>query len=204
MNFPPEPLPALGRMMVFVDGENLVARFQAMLAEGRTPTNEVRHRQDVFVWSPGAVWPGYNAVLRATYYTYVVGTDETVLEVANEIRSLQFVQYNPPGHHLSSWLGDALFAKVLRKIKGARTPKGLDIQLSVDVLSNTYQNNLDVVYLVAGDGDYAPLIAECQRQGKQVFVAALSSGLNPSLKVLADRFLDLDNHFVTPKVESAA
>jgi uncharacterized LabA/DUF88 family protein len=131
-----------------------------------------------------------------------VGNDETVLEAANEVRGLQFAQYNPPGHYLSPRLGDTLYPKILRKLKSARNPKGIDIQLSVDVLSNTYQNNLDVVYLIAGDGDYAPLIAECQRQGKQVFVAALSSGLNPSLKVVADRFIDLDNYFVKPKVDA--
>jgi uncharacterized LabA/DUF88 family protein len=185
-------------MMVFIDGENLVARYQGMLKDGRTPLPEVRHRKDVYTWSQGAVWPGMSVVLRATYYTYAVGSDEVILEAANEIRTLTFAQYNPPGHHLSPRLGDALYPKVLKKIKDARNPKGVDIQLTVDVLSNTYQNNLDVVYLVAGDGDYAPLIAECQRQGKQVFVAALSSGLNPSLKVIADRFIDLDNYFVSP------
>jgi hypothetical protein len=188
--------------MVFIDGENLVARYQAMLDAGCTPTPEVRHRPDVYAWSYSAVWAGYNAVLRATYYTYIVGNDETVLEAANEVRGLQFAQYNPPGHYLSPRLGDTLYPKILRKLKSARNPKGIDIQLSVDVLSNTYQNNLDVVYLIAGDGDYAPLIAECQRQGKQVFVAALSSGLNPSLKVVADRFIDLDNYFVKPKVDA--
>ena len=88
--------------------------------------------------------------------------------------------------------------KVLKKVRTARGGKGVDIQLTVDVLSNTYQNNLDVVYLISGDGDYAPLIAECQRQGKIVFVAALSSGLNPSLPVVADRFIDLDNCFLEP------
>ena len=202
MNLPPEPLPTPGRMMVFVDGENLVARYQAMIDDGRTPKNDVRHKQDVYAWSHGAVWPGYNAVLRATYYAYVVGNDETVLHISNEVRALQFAQYNPPGHNLSPRLGDSLYPRILRKTKGARNPKGLDIQLSVDVLSNTYQNNLDTVYLVAGDGDYAPLIAECQRQGKQVFVAALSSGLNPSLKVLADRFIPLDNYFVEPNTDA--
>lgn len=204
MPLPAEPLPALARMMVFVDGENLVARYQAMLSSGRTPSHEVRHRPDVFAWSHGAVWTGMSVVLRATYYTYVVGNEETILETSNAIRALTFAQYNPPGHHLSPRLGDSLYPKVLRKLKNSRNPKGIDIQLTVDVLSNTYQNNLDVVYLVAADGDYAPLIAECQRQGKQVFVAALSSGLNPSLRVIADRFIDIDNHFVVPAAEGSA
>jgi len=187
-------------MMVFVDGENLVMRYQNMLKGGRTPSHEVRHRQDVYAWSPGSIWLGMCVVERATYYTYAVGSEEVVLQIAEEIKALTYVQYSVPGQgHLAAQLGDSLYPVVLRKLKGARHPKGVDIQLSVDVLSNTYQNNLDVVYLIAGDGDYAPLIAECQRQGKQVFVAALSSGLNPSLRIKADRFIDLDNDYVVPK-----
>ena len=198
MSMPLAPLPSLGRLMVFVDGENLVARYQAMLKEGRTPSHEVWHRPDVYAWSHGSVWPGMCIVQRATYYTYAVGSDEIVLQVAEEIKALTFAQYYIPGQNLAPRLGDALYPVVLRKVKGARNPKGVDIQLCVDVLSNTYQNNLDVVYLVGGDGDYAPLIAECQRQGKQVFVAALSSGLNPSLRVKADRFFELDNDYFAP------
>ena len=34
-----DPMPPLGRMMVFVDGENLVLRFQDMVADGRAPQN---------------------------------------------------------------------------------------------------------------------------------------------------------------------
>ena len=190
--------------MAFIDGENLVARYQAMLSDGRTPTHEVRHRQDIYAWSPAVIWTGLNVVSRATYYTYAIGSEEIVLEVADEIRSLVFTQYNPIGQNLSSRLGDTLYPKVLRKLKRARNPKGVDIQLTVDVLSNTYQNNLDIVFLVGGDGDYAPLIAECQRQGKQVFIAALSSGLNPGLRVVADRFIDLDTYFFNPVEQSAA
>ena len=39
MNSQQYSLPALRRMMVFVDGENLVYRYQAMLDAGRTPSD---------------------------------------------------------------------------------------------------------------------------------------------------------------------
>ena len=198
MNVLPQPLPRLGRMMVFIDGENLVCRYQDMIAAGRRRNDDTRHLKDVFAWAPRAVWPALNVVLRATYYTYAVGSDEIQLEIAGQIQALTFVQYNPPGHNLAPGLGNTLYPKVFKKLKNARNPKGVDIQLSVDALSNAYQDNLDVVYLVAGDGDYAPLVAECQRLGKSVFVAAVSSGLNNNLKVLADRFIDLDGIFFEP------
>ena len=42
-----KPMPNLGRMMVFVDGENLVKRFEAMLKDGRTIGNGVAHKKGV-------------------------------------------------------------------------------------------------------------------------------------------------------------
>jgi hypothetical protein len=37
------PVPGLGRMMVFVDGENMVCRFQDMLNKGKTPRPSLVH-----------------------------------------------------------------------------------------------------------------------------------------------------------------
>lgn len=45
--------------------------------------------------------------------------------------------------------------------------------MTVDILSNVYQDNLDTVFLVAGDGDYLPLIKEIRRFGKQIYLAFL-------------------------------
>ncbi|MGD7035160.1 hypothetical protein [Methylotuvimicrobium buryatense] len=62
MKHEPVALPNLGRMMVFVDGENLVLRFQAMVAEGRMPIDDIAYEKDIYVWSNGSVWPGLNQV----------------------------------------------------------------------------------------------------------------------------------------------
>ena len=67
--------------------------------------------------------------------------------------------------------------------------------MTLDILTNVYQNNLDTVYIVSGDGDFIPLIKECIRFGKHVHVAALSSGLSPELRYEADQFLLLDNMY---------
>lgn len=193
---PRDPVPPLGRMMVFIDGENLVARYQAMENE-RKLMPKVRHRKDTYVWNGYSIRPGLNVVLRATYYTYAVGSSDIVNEVAGELRSFNFSQYSIPGEHFTNQLVQTLYPRVFKKSKN-RSGKGVDIQMTVDVLTNVYQNNLDVVYLVSGDGDYAPLIHEAQRMGKHVIVAALSSGLSPELKLIADSFFDLDNVYFEP------
>ena len=190
----PDPLPPLARMMVFIDGENLVARYEAMQAAGRTPRADVQHQKDVYVWAHGAVWPGVHIVQRATFYTYVQGSEQTAADASAAIKALTFGQYSAPGHGFPSRLVNTLYPRVFRKTKN-RPGKAVDIQMTVDCLGHAYHNNLDTVYLVSGDGDYEPLIAECQRLGKSVFVAALSSGLSKTLPTVADRFIDLDNFF---------
>lgn len=191
------PIPGLGRMMVFVDGENLVARFQAMQKQGRTPQLDVAHRQNTYVWGRATVQPALNVVFRATYYTYTIGSAEVVDEVATELQAMRFQQYSIVGENFLLELVQTLYPRVFSKYKN-RSGKGVDIQMTVDILTNVYQDNLDTVYLVSGDGYYAPLIREAQRMGKHVVVAALSSGLSPSLKLIADKFFDLDAVYFTP------
>ena len=157
----------------------------------------VQYRKDIYAWSFPTVLPGLNVVLRATYYTYAVGSLELIDEVASQIQSLRFRQYTVLGEHFTSALVQTLYPRVFSKPKN-RSGKGVDIQMTVDVLTNVYQNNLDTVYLVSGDGDYAPLIHEAQRMGKQVIVAALSGGLSPKLRLIADGFIDLDNAYFQP------
>jgi uncharacterized LabA/DUF88 family protein len=53
------------------------------------------------------------------------------------------------------------------------------------------------VYLVTGAGDYIPLIEEVMRNGKQVYLAALSEGLNKALPNSVDKFYNLDDAFFT-------
>lgn len=70
--------------------------------------------------------------------------------------------------------------------------------MTVEILTNTFQDNLDSIYLLSGDGDYKPVIEECIRRGKQVFIGAVSSGLNEGLKLIADQFLPLDDYYFFP------
>ena len=50
--------------------------------------------------------------------------------------------------------------------------------------------------LLAGDGDYVPLILELKRLGKVVYVAFFSaSGLSPELRLAADGFFELEPFF---------
>src|SRR6266850_4503851 len=79
------------RMMVFVDGENLTMRFQDMVRKGRTPRPEVKLIPDVFVWQPQTIVETFRLeIVRVTYYSYAVGTDEQFQKWCDEIRGIQY------------------------------------------------------------------------------------------------------------------
>ena len=129
MNEPRDPMPLLGRMMAFIDGENMVARYQAMLESGLKPYDHVKHHRDVYVWLPGVIWPALNVVLRATYYTYIVGNEEAILDASAAIRAMTFQQYYVPGQSAPGRLINTLTPRVFSKPKN-RSGKGVDIQMT--------------------------------------------------------------------------
>ena len=88
---------------------------------------------------------------------------------------------------------------IFRKAKNRSATKGVDIALTTDLLSNAYRNNYDVAVLIAGDGDYVPLVEDVKRLGKLVHVAFLAEeggGLSPELYLASDVFWPIDYLFM--------
>jgi uncharacterized LabA/DUF88 family protein len=175
-------------MMVFVDGENMVFRYQSMLQKGWVPRDDgITHLEDVLVWHKTfSHLAREDQVLRATYYTYVVGDTNKIRDTRQAIKSLEHKT------HRNSTLPNRLTPKVFKKPRSAAEAKGVDIQLTVDVLTHVHSDNVDTVLLLSGDGDYLPLIQEVQRCGKLCYVSAFSDGLNEELTYAADKFYCLD------------
>ena len=156
----------VGGWMTFVDGENFTLRAQELARrEGiDLSADPAHHLQDVFAWIPefGAINGIYTYQLfpleqplatRAYYYTSVTGAESTLLSVKQRLRDLGF---------------DPL---VFKKPSGNVKSKGVDITLTKDMLSHAFSDHYDDAVVVAGDGDYIPLIEEVKRQGKRVYVA---------------------------------
>lgn len=183
----PRPMPAFRRMMVFIDGENITFSYQRLLDKNHSPKNSVKHSENVYVWEENSIqFPGLHNIIRANYYTYATGSDENIKEINTEIKSLFYRK------HTDSPLPNYLYPVVFKKEKKEAQSKGVDIQMTVDILSNIYRDNIDTVYLIAGDGDYLPIIDEAIRMGKQVYLSAFSEGLNPKLEHKVDQFFLLD------------
>lgn len=174
-------------MIVLIDGENLVFRYQALVDEGKVPRDGTTHIPDTLVWHDTYTQLAWrHHVLRATYYTYCVGDDQRIREVSSQIKGMQFGQwrFSPTSSNLSP--------VVLKKHNRSAKRKGVDIRITVEALSHAFRNNADVFLLLSGDGDYVPLVEELRRTGKQVYVSAFSHGLNTELPQVADQFYLLD------------
>jgi uncharacterized LabA/DUF88 family protein len=187
------------RTMVFIDGENLTLRYQNMLAAQRTPTPQTIHKQDVYAWNPSVlqVFPNLE-ILRITYYTYAVGTEEQIDIWANELKQNSHTyRADRNDFAFQVFLNPRIFKKRQRSAKR----KGVDISIAVDSLTLAFNDSIDIVFLITGDGDYVPLIDALMRAGKQVYLAALSDGLNSQLPNIVDRFACLDNLFFNAQAE---
>jgi uncharacterized LabA/DUF88 family protein len=70
--------------------------------------------------------------------------------------------------------------------------KGLDILIATDMLTNALRNCYDTAILVSGDGDFAPVLEEIARAGKQIENAVFSSTRSDALINASDLFIELN------------
>ncbi|MHC5756963.1 NYN domain-containing protein [Nostoc sp.] len=179
------------KVMLFIDGENMVCRYQAMITQGLVPKQpEIHfHDKDVYIWTPLKIFTEeseyHNEIIRAYYYTSVIGDDIKLNSVFNNMKNIQILATTP------QTLYPVIFKKVRKEIKA----KCVDIQMTVDILSHVYQNNIDTVCLFSGDGDYLPVVKEIISKGKRILIGAFSNGLHSSLIQLADAVINLDTVF---------
>ena len=176
---------SIRRWMVFIDGEGVAIRGAELLKRWELhPCDGPFYWRDSLLWFPdfnhnqflraagGATTPA--TALRSTYYTSVQGSSEDRARVEERIFEL------------------GLQGAVFQKPKG-RESKGVDIQLARDLLVHAFERNFDACVLMAGDGDFVPLVEEVQRRGRVVIVAFFESqGLSPELRRAGDGFSSLD------------
>jgi uncharacterized LabA/DUF88 family protein len=178
--------------IAFVDGENLVCRYQEMAAT-RKRRSEVSHFQDAVVWSPQITLWTYMDLIRVNYYTSVVGTDEKVRAIEQEIASITY----------SCRVSDAglagsakLIPRVHKRLANSRKSKVVDVDITLDVMRTALETQVGAIFLLSGDGDYLPLVREvARRTAKQVWLGAFSSGLSEPLRDNVEAFVQLDSMF---------
>lgn len=192
------------KVVVFVDGENLVITYERMLAAGRVPrtlksatlsggtTRDpiVTYVPKCFVWSPSIFVDSGLDLVRINYYTCVVGADTKVTQVTEEIARTPFTTYSP----------NNLIPRVHKKLLQSQKTKVVDVDITMDFFRAAQSMPVDALMLLSGDGDYLPLIHDVVRTtSKQVYIAAFSHGLARQLTTCAEQFQCLDDSFFEPQ-----
>lgn len=183
----------MARSILFVDGENLTMRYQAMVGDKRVRRANVAHWPDVYVWHPELTRNAdfqLRKVVRVCYYISVVGDDPQVVEVKRTLSQIQFETIGDDGG-----IAGQIVPIVFKKPAKHQKTRNVDIQIVIDVMRFAFADAIDREYLATGDGDYLPLIEEVMRRGKQVELLAFSSGLSNSLSYSVDNFFNLDPVF---------
>lgn len=177
--------------MIFIDGENLLNRFETMYAEeGSRMNTSVHYAKGRFVWHPDLAEKFKTCLVRITYYTAFSGDTPAIEQLESEIARIRYIKRESEVKRDAS-----LVPAVFKKERKSSKTKSVDINLTTDLLRSAYNDSLDRAVLISGDGDYLPVVKDVMRQGKEVWVAALSSGLNRALPSAADHFLNLDQMF---------
>ncbi len=177
------------RTLVFIDGENVVFRYQSLVAAGRLPQHQVVHTPDVFVWNPTVFRNELWDLVRVTYYTSLVGDDPAQQAMADEIQQ---------HYHSTRERGCYLHAAVFKKLKQSNKTRSVDINITIDALRHCYGNHADVFCFVTGDVDFLPLIRAVMQEGKEVVLYSFERDLNPALRSAPDRFVPLEKAFFKP------
>lgn len=196
------------RVMFFIDGENLVFRYQKMLEKGYEPLNAGIHKKDVYVWHSDIIRNIPRDIVRVTYYTSAVGDEVKILSICKDIKKIEYNYKGPSygvgggrysgGSRSEQYKGN-IFPRVFKKDNRSAKSKAVDINIAVDMLNYASLENLDAVYLLSGDGDFIPLIQAVMRKGMRVHLMALSDGLNPLLSTAVDEFECIDDSLFKPK-----
>jgi hypothetical protein len=187
------------RLMTFVDGENLCIQGQRLASKkGVTLTEGDCYQKDTFLcfreggsnagnprlgWNASTIFNMlpilgyYPEEIRAYYYTSYVGSTQDGSKVENSLRALGYAP------------------RVFHKAKQQERAKAVDISLATDMLAHAFRDNFEIAVLIAGDGDYVPLVEEVKRCGKRVLLQFFEEGLSPKLKLAVDQFSDVTQVF---------
>jgi len=186
----------LEETLIFIDGENLATRYQAMVKEGREPSPSNIVFGEYFVWNPLAIRQFMCNVRRVSYYTSVVGDDDRVKQAKRDISGVDFTCQLETNLSRTA----RIFPIVRKKDKKNKKEGICDVNITVDVMRACYRDHARSIWLFSGDGDFIQLFQEVAHSGKRIFASAFSSGLCDDIPSSVDRFHLLDDLFFPPKV----
>jgi len=168
------------RLMIFIDGSNLYHSLKSIFK-----------RTDIDIGKFCRKLQEKRRLIRIYYYNAIVGRREEPERYRDQQAFFNSVSEVP---YCELRLGRLVY------INWPNTPpyeKGIDIQLTTDLLTHSYKNNYDEAILVAGDSDYVGACQAVKDNGKNVEIALFGKeSTSRPLREVADRVLNIDRRFI--------
>lgn len=132
------------RTIAFADGENLVARYQALLAGGAKASKEVIHEKDFMVWHPSvSKWSMFDFI-RFNYYATTTGDQDKIRQRRDLISHIDYEFHHV--HDDDTPAGTAaLVPKVFHKPSKGIKSRNVDLQISIDMLRAAHLSSVDAL-----------------------------------------------------------
>ncbi|MFC2014826.1 NYN domain-containing protein [Chloroflexota bacterium] len=168
------------RLMIFIDGSNLYHSLKSIFKRTDIDIGKFCHKlQD------------NRRLIRIYYYNAIVGRREEPERFRDQQAFFSSVSAVP---YCELRLGRLVY------INWPTTPpyeKGIDIQLTTDLLAHSFKDNYDEAILVAGDSDYVGALQAVKDNGKNAEVVLFGKENNSRpLREVADRVLNIDRRFL--------
>ena len=168
------------RIMIFIDGSNLYHSLKNIF--GRTDLDIGRFCRKLL---------GRRRLVRIYYYNARVGRKEEPERYRHQQQFFTSVNAVP---YLELRLGRLVYTN------WPNVPpyeKGIDVQLTTDMLTHSFKNNYDVAILVGGDNDFVGALQSVKDNGKHVEVALFGKmGSSWQLRQVADRVVTINKSFL--------
>ena len=172
---------------VFIDGGYLrkrAADWNVVNVHPLNLANKVVGHSTVQGWATHAMANRSTLLGRVTYYDGLPGDTEK----AELKKYWDAIELLPDVH-----LGFGALKGLGRKVR----QKGVDTLIAVDMLVGAFSELFDIAILVAGDGDFTPVVEEVRRRGVMIVVVGVEGSVSEDLRRVADRYIEIDSQWVT-------
>jgi len=168
------------RIMIFIDGSNLYHSLK-----------KIFNRTDLDIGKYCHKLVGRRNLARIYYYNAKVGMKEEPERYRhqqvffNGVNSIPYTELRLGRLVYTNWPNVPPYEK------------GIDVQLTTDMLTHGFKNNYDVAILVAGDNDYVGALQAVKDNGKHVEVALFGrEGSSYQLRRVADKIIAINSRFL--------
>lgn len=179
----PLPTPSYRRVMYFIDGEYLKRSFQDLNNSVNIDYKNLPYLLNNKFFVSSSI---QGEIVRVYYYDAQCEPGEEdyedQLEFFNKLDNVNYYETRR--------------ASLVRKgkNKGRREQKGVDVLISVDMMSKAYEDHYDIAIVIMGDRDFLPLIKSVKNlTGKRVFGVVFEGTYSSELA------LAFDKHWVVDK-----